>query len=147
MHCLTHVNVNTPLNQFYDFCKVFVLKKAFPAICRLDIFQTCTDVPNSAVLSGVKCNSLSMCICIPVTGFYAIFVWYLSMLGCFIYLHIVKSTTCNQTCKGCFFLSFVLAVHVTFSIIMSFYLVALIRTLKWRIRISAHAINIQLKIL
>ena len=40
----------------------------------------------------------------PVAGFDAIFDWYLSMLGCFIYFHIVKSTQCNKSYKGLGFL-------------------------------------------
>ena len=50
----TNVNVNTPLTQFYDLCKVIVAKKACPAICRIDLFPTCTDDPNSTALSDVN---------------------------------------------------------------------------------------------
>ena len=71
---LTNVNVNTPLTQFYGFCKVIVEKKACQGICRVDLFRTCTDEPNSTTLSDVKCCSLVIVyLYIPVTGFDTIF--------------------------------------------------------------------------
>ena len=93
----TNVNVNTPLTQFYGFCKVIVEKKACPDICRVDLFHTCTDEPNSMTLSDVKCCSLVIVyLTIPVAGFDTnFFYWYFVMLGHFFYLHIVKSTLGN----------------------------------------------------
>ena len=44
--------------------------------------------------------------CISVAGFDAIFDWQLSMPGRFIYLHIVRSTPCNQSCKILSFMFF-----------------------------------------
>ena len=38
--CLTNVNVNVPLNHFYDFCKITVAKKACPVKCRFDISRS-----------------------------------------------------------------------------------------------------------
>ena len=58
----TNVNENTPLTQFYGFCKVIVAKKACPVIFRFDVFRTCTEDPNSTAFSDVKCYSLSLCI-------------------------------------------------------------------------------------
>ena len=75
---LTNVNVNTPLTQFYGFCEVTVEKKACPDICRVYLFRTRTDEPNSATLSDVKCYSLVIVyLYIPVAGFYTKFFWYL----------------------------------------------------------------------
>ena len=48
------------------------------------------------------------CFYIPVAGFDAIFDWYVSTLGRFFNLHIVKPTTCHQSCKGMGFLFFIL---------------------------------------
>ena len=106
---LINVNVNTPLTQFYGFCKVIVAKKAWPVIFTFDIFCPCTDDPNSTVLSVVKyLFFVIVYLYIPVAGFDAIFDWYLSMLGRIFNLHIVKSTPCNQSCKGLDFLFFIL---------------------------------------
>ena len=67
---LTNVNVNTPLTQFYGFCKVIVEKTTCPDICRVDLFRTCTDKPNSTTLNDVKCCSLVIVyLYIPVASF------------------------------------------------------------------------------
>ena len=79
---LTNVNVNTPLIKFYGFCKVIVEKKACPDICRVDLFRTCTDEPNSTTLSDVKCCSLVIVyLYIPVAGFDTKVYWYLCFYG------------------------------------------------------------------
>ena len=71
---LTNVYVNTPLTQFYGFCKVIIAKKACLVICRFDIFRTCTDDPNSTALSDVKqLFFVIVYLYIPVAGFDAIF--------------------------------------------------------------------------
>ena len=106
---LTNVNVNTSLTQFYGFYKVIVEKNACPNICRVDLFRTCTDEPNSTTLSDVKCCSLViMYLYIPVAGFDTNILQLSVLLGHLFYLHIVKSTPGNQSCKGLGFLSFIL---------------------------------------
>ena len=75
---LTNVNVYTSLTQFYGFCKVIVEKKACPDICRVDLFRTYTDKPNSTTLSDVKSYSLVIVyLYIPVAGFDTNSYWYL----------------------------------------------------------------------
>ena len=75
---LTNVNVDTPLTQFYGFCKVTVEKKACTDICSVDLFRTYTDEPNSTTLSDVKCCSLVIVyLYIPVAGFDTKFYWFL----------------------------------------------------------------------
>ena len=72
---------------------------------------------NSTALSDVICLFFVIVyLCVPVAGYDAIWDWYLSMLERFIYLHIVKSTPCNKSCKGLGFLIFILTFksHFTF---------------------------------
>ena len=115
--CLTNVNLNDPLTRFYGFCKVTVAEKACTVITRFDISHSCTKNPKSTAISDVKClYFVIVYLCIPVAGFDAIFDWYLSMLERFFYLHIVKSTPYNQSCKRLGFLVFILTFtsHFTF---------------------------------
>ena len=123
MLCLTNVNVNAPLSQFNGFCKPIVAEKACPVIYRFDISHTYTDNPNSTILSDVKCLFfVSAYLCIQVAGFDAIFDRHSSMLGHFFYLHIVKSTPCNQSCKilGFLFLIFWRSRHILRFIVFSY---------------------------
>ena len=41
--CLTNVNVNAPLTNFYGFCKVTIVEKACLVIYRFDLSRTCTN--------------------------------------------------------------------------------------------------------
>ena len=108
-HCalFDYVNVYTPLTQFYGFCKVIVEKKACQDICRVDLFRTCTEEPNSTTLGDVTCCSLVNDTKFSSWFLHKIFLIFV-LLGIFFYLHIVKSTPVNQSCKGLSFLSFIL---------------------------------------
>ena len=113
----TNVNVNTPLTQFYGFCKVIVEKKACPDICRVDLLHTCTDEPNSTTLSDVKyCSLVIAYLYIPVANFDKKILQVFVLLRHFFYLHIVKSTPGNQSCKGLGFLSFILTFKSYFTL-------------------------------
>ena len=93
--------------------------------------------PNS---SDVKCIVFVIVyLCIPEAGFDAIFDWYLSMLGRFFYLHIIKSTPYNQSCKRLGFLIFIPTFMSHLYVLMCFHLVALIVSLKWRLHTSSRA--------
>ena len=106
---LTKVNVNTTLTQLHGFCKVMVAKKACPIIYWFDILRTCRDDSKSVALSDVKCLSFVIVyLNIPVAGFDSIFDCYLGMLGCFLYLHMVKSTPINHSYNKLGFLFFIL---------------------------------------
>ena len=69
-------------------------------------------------------------LCIPGAGFDAIFHWYLSMLGRFFYLHIVKSSPCNQSCKRLGLIVFTPTFTPYFTFLIVFHIVALILSLK-----------------
>ena len=55
-----------------------------------------------------------------MASFDTVFGWYLSMLGGFVSLHIVKSTSCNLIMQNIVFLVLHYGVHVPFSVIMYF---------------------------
>ena len=77
-------------------------------------------------LSDVKCLFfVSVKLCVPLAGFDAISDWYLSTLGRFFCLHIVKSTSCDQSCKilGLLIFTLMFTSHLTFY--KGFYIVAL----------------------
>ena len=89
--CLTNVNVNVPLTQFYVFFKVTFAGKACHVIYRLDKSRICTNEPNSTALSDGKCLFfVNVSPCIPVAGFDAIFDWHSSVLGRLFCLHFVE---------------------------------------------------------
>ena len=73
---------------------------------------------------------VNMKLCIPVAGFDAVFDWYLSMLGRFFYLQIVKSTPCNQTCKRLGFFIATPTFTPYFTFLIGFHILALILVLK-----------------
>ena len=71
---LTNVNLNVPLTHFCVFCKVCILEKTCPVVKMFDSPRTCTNDPNTTVLSDVKCVFFVIVyLCIPVAGFDAIF--------------------------------------------------------------------------
>ena len=72
-----------------------------------------------------------------------LFDWYLGMLGCFFYLHIVKSTTCDQSYKRLGFLIFTLSFTSCLMFFKVFHIVALSLSLKRRFCISSHAMTSQ----
>ena len=93
MLCLTNIDVNTPLTEFYGFCIVLVARKTCPVIFTFYIFHSRTDKPNATALSDFKqLFFVIVYLYIRVAGFDAIFDWYSSMLGHFFYLQIVEST-------------------------------------------------------
>ena len=120
---LTNINVNTPLTQFYGFCKVIVAERACPDIYRFDISWTCRDDPNSTAFNVVKCYSLLFRIC--AYPFDAIFGWYLSMLELFIICKLSSRCHVTNHAKDWVSCSY-FDDHVTFNVMMSFHLVALI---------------------
>ena len=65
------------------------------------------------------------------------------MLGRFFYLHIVKSTPCNQSYKRLGFFIFTQTFTSYFTFVMVFHIAALILSLKLRFRISSLAMNSQ----
>ena len=127
---LIYVNVNTPLTQFYDFCKVIVEQKACQDICRVDLFRTCTDEPNSTTYSDVKCCSLVFVyLYIPVAGFDTFFtgICVARTLLLFAYCQVDARSPIMQRIG---FPVLYFDVHVIFYVIMSFQLVALNFALK-----------------
>ena len=138
LYSLNSVNVSVPLTHFYGFCKVTFADKVW-----VYISSTCTNDTSST--GDVECLFFVIVyLCFPVAGFNAIFDWYLSMLGCFIYLHIVKSMPCNLVCERCGFLIFNLTFTSHFTSCV-FHLVALIQLFKYNVLAFHHMPSIFIK--
>ena len=125
MFCLANVNINTLPEYFYGIWNVscFFTKKACSDVSRFIVSLIFTSDPNLAALSDVyRIFTTIVYLAIQIACFDAIFDCITNMIGRLFNLHIVKSTSNNQTWKRQGFLDLYSDVNVTFYVFIYFHL-------------------------
>ena len=115
-------SIKTPYQRISTVSEKSVFhKKACSGVSRFILSRIFTSDPNPTALSDVyRLFTTIVYIAIQVACFDAVFDCITNMIGCLFNLHIVKSTSNNQTCERRSFTIFILTLmsHFTFSYVL-----------------------------